>query len=475
MTLAVGLAPAQEGLFGTHYKPVVVNTKASGAGVTTDIRSFPLLLRLDSANASDLFAQAAPAGIDLRVTNAGGTNPVPFELESWNAAAKRAVLWILADLVKGSDSAQSYRLYWGRSGAVSNSDPATVFDTANGFQAVFHMGGRAGDEHDAGLNGFTATAVNAPGDTMGVIGNSRRLNGVDQRFQISGSSAGRLNFQLADSYTLSAWVGPAAIATGINSGDVDSVGNKIIDKGDNQYNLGVYDGAVPKYWTVSTRANSTYLFIQSNDPPLAANEAVGSWHHIAGTFHGAPRGEAVAESLFVDGSLAGKLSALNGNDNGRNTTFNVSIGAQLAGTAPQGTLITRFWNGALDEVRLENRARSADWIKLSYESQKPGTTTVALGAAPTALAPASLMPNPFVVRSVAGGVLFDASAFGTLQSLEVVDLRGRRVWRTSAIPPDQRLYWKTESASPGTYFVRFNGAATGGSKQTFTRAFCFLP
>jgi hypothetical protein len=44
------------------------------------------------------------------------------------------------------------------------------------------------------------------------------------------------------------------------------------------------------------------------------------------------------------------------------TTFNVEIGS-LSGS-------NRFWKGMLDEVRISNVARSANWIKLSYMNQK---------------------------------------------------------------------------------------------------------
>jgi hypothetical protein len=37
---------------------------------------------------------------------------------------------------------------------------------------------------------------------------------------------------------------------------------------------------------------------------------------------------------------------------------------------------TRRVNGTIDEVRAANRARSAEWIKLSYENQREGTTVV---------------------------------------------------------------------------------------------------
>jgi hypothetical protein len=39
----------------------------------------------------------------------------------------------------------------------------------------------------------------------------------------------------------------------------------------------------------------------------------------------------------------------------------------------------KYFYGALDEVRIEQTARSAEWIRLSYETQKSGSKIVVIG------------------------------------------------------------------------------------------------
>jgi hypothetical protein len=480
--LGTGHVAAQEGgLWGPKYRPVIVNTKASGAGLTSGVGKFPVLIRLDSANAGDLLAQATPGGGDLRVTDATGTTPVAFEVEYWSAAEKHAAIWILADTVKAGDSAIAFRLYWGRDGAASNSNPAAVFDTANGFQAVFHFSeGNNDTGYDATGNVFRAAPYNAPRDTIGVIGRARRFNGTDQRFQIPNSASGRLNFELADSYTLSTWAYPTAIAVALG-------GHKMIEKGDNQYSLSIYGNSSPKYWDWIVKiydSGTRWMQTTSEASQITADSSVRKWRLVTGVFKGAPVNGAVLESLYVDGILAGTTQATYTNaTQGRTTTFNVGIGFMVAGTPPLGSQFSRFWNGALDEVRLENRARSASWIKLSYATQRPGANAVTVGPTdpPVSIARANgaAMTSASVSFSPHGnGLLFRVHAPGAARvRLDLTDTRGTVVWtaRTDA-RSNAPLYWNADHAAPGVYALRArledgNGIVihTSHHKVPFTR------
>src|SRR5690606_360921 len=126
---AVASASAQDLSTWPKYKNIAINTKASGANVAANVAKFPVLVRLDAANANDIFTEAAAGGADIRLANAAGVAR-PFEIESWDATNKRAVIWVLADSVKGNDSVAALRIYWGVSNATTASNPKAVFDTA---------------------------------------------------------------------------------------------------------------------------------------------------------------------------------------------------------------------------------------------------------------------------------------------------------------------------------------------------------
>lgn len=54
----------------------------------------------------------------------------------------------------------------------------------------------------------------------------------------------------------------------------------------------------------------------------------------------------------------------------------------VIGNQTQGD-VNRWWDGILDEVRVSNGARSADWIKLDFESQKADSKFLKYGETAT--------------------------------------------------------------------------------------------
>jgi hypothetical protein len=92
----------------------------------------------------------------------------------------------------------------------------------------------------------------------------------------------------------------------------------------------------------------------------------GAWIHLAGVFTG------TGWTLYRNGSQFAESGA---DTNGAKPSPGAwRIGAEYASNA-----VTRYFHGTLDEVRLSNGARSADWIKLCYANQKEAQTLVALG------------------------------------------------------------------------------------------------
>jgi hypothetical protein len=86
---------------------------------------------------------------------------------------------------------------------------------------------------------------------------------------------------------------------------------------------------------------------------------VQAWKYVVGVVNGAN------QYLYVDGVLANTIIT-GGQSTGRIVSNSVTIG-KLSESA------TRFFNGKIDEVRMSNVVRSADWIKLCYENQRPGS------------------------------------------------------------------------------------------------------
>jgi hypothetical protein len=171
------------------FKTIAIDTRnaTGGANVSANQANFPVLIRLTSTNASDIFATSSfsSTGIDIRF--ASGATHLSYQRERWDGTNKLAEFWVLVPLIKGNDTTK-IQILWNNSGAADSSNSSgmsPVFATANNYQAVWHMNGSTTttDEIDATSNGFTATQQNSPtAQSTGAIGYSRQLNGTSQGF-----------------------------------------------------------------------------------------------------------------------------------------------------------------------------------------------------------------------------------------------------------------------------------------------------
>lgn len=321
-----------------YSRPLYFNTTPSGAGVGAAVTDFPVLVRLTK----DIFdfSGAQAAGGDIRFTKQDGAE-LGYELERWDAGGGAADIWVRVDTIFGNDSAQNIVMYWGNLAAAGASGGAMVFDTAIGFQGVWHMADAGNDlAHDATINGFNAapSGMTAASAVPGIIGLAREFDGKTSFFTVSGSASGALNFGENGPFTLSAWVFADSLDNGFH---------EIISKGDLDYGMELHN--INKWEITDFLDASGWQTVRS---PATAQ----TWKYIVGVRDNA------MEYLYVDGVLASDSIALR-DSTGRSSALDVYIG-RLADAS------SRYWNGAIDEVNMADVARSADWIKLSYMNQK---------------------------------------------------------------------------------------------------------
>jgi len=482
----------------TRHRPLWLNTGAgtNGAAITAAVTNIPVLVRLTNDTA---VTQALAGGADIRFSKANGTTPLAYEIESWNTTAKSAAIWVLVDTVLPGSVTQTIQMHWGKTGATSQSNGAAVFSSANGFQAVVHMNaGGTGNEKDVSTRGFAVTAFGAPKDTVGIVGRARAFDGATNYMQFVNSFSGPLNHQLNENLTLSAWAYPTAV-------DAGTTGNKLIEKGDNQYTLQVY-GATSgggKFWEFTIRANNAWNQCTANSgasgnsnclsaaASIDAGTQLNSWHHVVGTYtkigpSGAAAGSlggSFAESLYVDGAPINNRTLALTSAVGRVETYNTNIGAEVVNnaTAPDGAgNFDRYWTGFIDEARISNVTRGADWNKLEFANQMANQNFVRFAAPTTAVArgigqaAAGLGMN---VKSLAGGLMFSIKGAGAADkaTLSLVDMWGRTVFN-SAFPNGQNLAWNGlsnngQAVSAGIYIARIRvvDAQTGASKVLESR------
>jgi hypothetical protein len=334
-----------------YSQRIILNTSVSGANIQEDVYGFPVLVRL-SADAFD-FNQAKTGGEDIRFTSSDGT-PLPFEIEQWDAVARYVSIWVKVDTVRGNDSTQSITMYWGNPAATGASNGAAVFDTADGFQGVWHLDETGNDSaFDATANRFNGTASHMPENTAtpGAIGNARAFD--SSCITMPNTASGRLNFPEDGYFSVSAWV------------YVDTFDHvtyrAIVGKGFKQYflRLSYLPGDTP-FWQFTVFKESA-TWIMSYDSATDKQ-----WVLLTGVRQGN------TQSLYCNGERIAEISAAYPHTDTtilRDTSNDFSIGFLKEITYPS-TFGCSYFKGMIDEVRIRSVACGADWIKLCYMNQR---------------------------------------------------------------------------------------------------------
>lgn len=320
-----------------RYMRMAINTTAGGADVKGLVTDFPLLVRLSAANFN--FSEARGDGRDLRFSDARGKR-LRFEIERWDSAAALAEIWVRADVVQGNSRDQFITMHWGVPGARDWSDGRAVFERDYGFSGVWHLTEEApGDSLDdlyrdaVGIN--PADDRISATDKTGVAGLGASFDGDDY---IQVPVADPVLKPLSRVF-VSAWF--KAAETGSNGGNILSMGDN--------YNLRV----TREGWARFSLYDGATRFVEDR----SRNLLDGAWHQLSAGFDGA------AIILYVDGAERARLAT--SAPIRYNKSPNFVIGRH--GDNKSGYDFT----GGLDEVVVASEVRSPDWVKLSFESQRP--------------------------------------------------------------------------------------------------------
>ena len=332
--------PVVEGTRTSGY--LYLNTLIPDANQSQPVSGFPVLIRFDSSSFD--FTQTRPDGADIRFTDARGT-PLPFEIEQWDEELQTGAIWVRTDTIGNSTSNQHIIMSWGEADATGRSDGAAVFDTSLGYAGVWHLNEDASAGTDAfrdrTVNGYHGTAAGemTSGNTVsGIIGKALQFNGTTDHV-----TAGALN--VSERYTLSCWV---------NAADLDTV-HRIIWK---EYSYTLWHDAVAggirlEHFTDSLVWRGIY---QDNYRIHCITE--DSWYYLAGTYDGDKI------RLYINGELIDSTQSIHYD------AYSTNQPLMLGGRKGE------YFQGCMDEVRIEKTARSSDWIRLCYRNQMSGGGTV---------------------------------------------------------------------------------------------------
>jgi len=310
---------------------ILTTPEGADLAATATERDFPLLVRLHKDFFD--FSQAKTNGEDIRFSRADNT-PLAYQIEQWDAANGTAIIWVKVPTITGN-ARQEIKMHWGNAAAISESSGSAVFNAANHFAAVLHMNETVRDEVG------TITSIDA-GTTLstGVIGKSRTFSagkGVNCGTEIKTFPSG------ATPHSSEAWIKAKMINTTVLAWGVPADASKVV------MNLASPSHLMAECWFGGADV--------IGDTTIPMSE----WVHVVHAYDG------TKARLYVNG-------VLDNTDGSNNMKIPETVSFYIGGwNQVDGTY---DFVGDIDEVRISKVARSVDWVKLSYENQKPMQTLV---------------------------------------------------------------------------------------------------
>ncbi|MCE2885637.1 MAG: DUF2341 domain-containing protein [Planctomycetaceae bacterium] len=310
-----------------HHGAMYILTTPDGADLpaSASIDGFPLLVRLNGDFLD--FTQCRPDGADIRFSADDGT-PLAFRVEEWNPAGGSATVWVRIPHIAGN-ARQPLRIHWGNATAAPASDGKAVFNESNGFCSVWHMNEPVTDDV-----GRVESKDEGTSPTRGIVGDARHLAG------------GQGVFAGDDIATYPKGMGPMTTSAWFRA---ERVNGTVVAWGKEKRPAKV----MMNFLSPPRIAIQCYFA----DVDAKRTLATGEWYQVVHTY--APKDSRVYINGVLEGTSRPELDIPG--------TSALWIG---------GWYGNYNFVGDVDEVRIASVARSADWVRLEYENQKPMQTAV---------------------------------------------------------------------------------------------------
>jgi len=290
--------------------------------VTADLTNFPVLVAtaLDSA-------KAQADGDDILFTSSDGTTKLDHEIESYDSGTGELVAWVRVLSVLSATDTMIY-VYYGNSSVGSQENPTDVWDSD--YAMVQHLEEASGNVLDSTANGNNGTPQGGVTyDSDGKIDGAIQFDGADDTIPTV--------YPSDSDKTLEVWI----------------KWDKFPVTSDET--TGCHDGANHRFYVGYKEANWFYgmgSIFGTTDGLFGVGE--NEWVYLTVT------GDGSNARFYVNGELKNVTSYVWGGT----STHAFHIGSRTFGTGP-----SNFIDGIIDEVKISNAVRSADWIKTTYNNQ----------------------------------------------------------------------------------------------------------
>lgn len=344
--------------FGYAYSKVGTIDAANVTGLTNHA-DFPVLLHLidpdlrTTANGGHVYSAI---GNDILFTLDDCSQPLYHQIERYIPTTGELLVWVRFPVLYATTNT-IFHMYYGNSSVASPTESVDTWSAA--YKMVQHMqnnpGTGAPQMRDASSNSNNGTAnggMTAANSVAGIIDEALSFDGTNDYVVVPGFdySSAPLGF------TVSFWF-RIDDNTGTSYQYMFSHNNYGL-----QHSLNVYfaESSVPVVGDIDVLKT---IFMDQNDAisteglDSSPGFADGNWHYYTFVVGNAPGGAWV----YVDGVEIATLS-FQGSDP-YTPPGNIFLGGRTDLNA------TRFLKGFLDEVRISDEPRSADWLKTEFDNQ----------------------------------------------------------------------------------------------------------
>jgi len=293
------------------------------------LRNFPALIILNSQIQGFGYDQFASIdGGDLRFSDEYGSE-LKFEIEKWDAQGN-SYIWVQVPSVKDQNS--YIWAYWDNSEETilpSYTTDGSVW--SEGFSGVWHMS--KPDVKDS-LNKNNGKA-NGTQTVEGIIGSAQHfLPDIKSHINFNRVTS---ELDIEKDITIEAWVKP------LSSKNIVGIVTK--GSGWGEYNLHLKGGSLKPSFELKP-----FMPDAAKAPVGKSSLQIGQWYHICGTWDG------TVARLYVNGIMEAERKGKGIIDSQSHT---MRIGA----------IENRLTPSEIDEVRISNVSRTAEWIWTSWQNQ----------------------------------------------------------------------------------------------------------
>lgn len=326
-------------------------TKVIGS---TDLTDFPALITFTADANLKTTSNGGHVqnsnGYDIVFTAEDGVTKLDHELNGYSPTTGSLTAWVKIPVLSTSIKTYIY-MYYGNSSITTNQSTSNTW--SNGYVGVWHFDNSL--NNTTSVSGLNGTNLGTSNSTTAKFNQSRDFDqGSSEYIHVTPFNSA---YNLTSAITVSGWLRLTAV-----NRDQKIAGTQ--DDVSGGWKFGVFSDNKLEF-EIRNSSNSPFL---SRSASGGTALSINTWYYVVGQYSDA--GDAI-------------ITYLNGNvDRNLGTTASCapSAGTMKIGREPFAN--TAYLDGQLDELRLSNVVRSADWIATEYQNQNSPSTFYSISSEP---------------------------------------------------------------------------------------------